>query len=246
MSAPRPRPPAPGPPRTTTTPTAAAAAAAPAAAATCTKGQTLGRPCTGSSRSTVPVQGAWRRQPGSAAPGPPIPAVSRPGPLAARPPLPRRRSGAQGFGRAVPSPAPCPRPPVAAQHTAGPGSGGPPPPGPRARPPGVIRFRCIRHGLACVPCCLTLPPPRTRRSHHRNHAHSPPITPSLTPLTSLRPSHSQPARGSPRGTRRPSAQLLTLSPSPPAKPSSFSSVFTFPLSSLPFFASSRECTLRYR
>ncbi|XP_047478013.1 basic proline-rich protein-like [Penaeus chinensis] len=108
MSAPRPRPPAPGP--RTTTP-AAAAAAAPAAAATCTKGQTLGRPCTGSSRSTVPVQGAWRRQPGSAAPGPPIPAVSRSGPLAARPPLPRRRSGAQGIGRAVPSPAPCPRPP---------------------------------------------------------------------------------------------------------------------------------------
>nr|XP_027215277.1 serine/arginine repetitive matrix protein 1-like [Penaeus vannamei] len=130
-----------------------------------------------------------------------------PRPLAARPPLPRRRSGPQGIGRAVPPLRPAPDPPPR-RSTPPPRALGPSAARATARPPGVIRFRCIRHGLACVPCCLTPPshtpftPPKPRplTAHHA----------LPTPLTSLRPSHSQPPRGSPRGTRTPFAQLLPL------------------------------------
>lgn len=118
-------------------------------------------------------------------PGRPSPRSAAHGPLAARPHLPRRRSGAQGIGRAVPSPAPCPRPPAAAQHTTGPGSGGPPPPGSRARPPwgNTLSVYPARPSLRAVLPHTPLPRAHAAHNHRKPHPLTTHYALSLTSLT---------------------------------------------------------------
>lgn len=192
----------------------------------------------------VPAQGAWRRQPGSAAPGPPSPRSAAQARLRRDPPC---RGGARGR-RASGGPSPPLRP-------------APDPPPRRSTPPpralGALRrqghgrgplgsYAFGVSGTASPACRVASLPPRTRRSHHRNHARSPPITPSPRPSRRYVPPTASRLEAAPEALElllhscSLCSRLLLLN-----RAASLPFFFTFPLSSSPFSVYYRNVYYHY-